>query len=167
MHDAARRVRPAGQHRQRHRPDPTVELYRVGRGRRRGEGGSGVWVDVPAPYDGGGREVWEECGQRDLAGPGDDVAVRGVPGASSRSFARPCADNLRCQFFLRTTDEEVEKYLKIFTFIRAVEIEGIMQDHKVRQAVVLVPNFFTNRFSHRRTRRTVSRRRSSPPKPPS
>ncbi|KAL7336507.1 hypothetical protein BJY59DRAFT_706903 [Rhodotorula toruloides] len=71
------------------------------------------------------------------------------------------------QFFLRTTDEEVEKYLKIFTFIRVVEIEGIMQDHKVRQAVVLVPNFFTNRFSHRRTRRTVSRRRSSPPRPPS
>ncbi|EMS24167.1 tyrosyl-trna synthetase [Rhodotorula toruloides NP11] len=34
------------------------------------------------------------------------------------------------QFFLRTTDEEVEKYLKIFTFIRVVEIEGIMQDHK-------------------------------------
>ncbi|GAA6021798.1 hypothetical protein JCM10207_002064 [Rhodosporidiobolus poonsookiae] len=34
------------------------------------------------------------------------------------------------QFFLRTTDEEVEKYLKIFSFIRVVEIEGIMQDHK-------------------------------------
>lgn len=36
------------------------------------------------------------------------------------------------QFFLRTTDEEVEKYLRIFTFIRVVELEGIMQDHKVR-----------------------------------
>ncbi|POY71097.1 putative Tyrosine--tRNA ligase [Rhodotorula taiwanensis] len=35
------------------------------------------------------------------------------------------------QFFLRTTDEEVEKYLRIFTFIRIVELEGIMQDHKV------------------------------------
>ncbi|GAA5906980.1 hypothetical protein JCM6882_000018 [Rhodosporidiobolus microsporus] len=34
------------------------------------------------------------------------------------------------QFFLRTTDEEVEKYLKIFTFIRVVELEGIMHDHK-------------------------------------
>ncbi|GAA5871324.1 hypothetical protein JCM3774_000910 [Rhodotorula dairenensis] len=34
------------------------------------------------------------------------------------------------QFFLRTTDEEVEKYLRIFTFIRVVELEGIMQDHK-------------------------------------
>ncbi|GAA5989968.1 hypothetical protein JCM11641_002931 [Rhodosporidiobolus odoratus] len=36
------------------------------------------------------------------------------------------------QFFLRTTDEEVEKYLKIFTFIRVVELEGIMQDHKAQ-----------------------------------
>ena len=36
------------------------------------------------------------------------------------------------QFFLRTTDEEVEKYLKIFTFIRVVELKGIMEDHKVR-----------------------------------
>ncbi|GAA5929193.1 tyrosine--tRNA ligase MSY1 [Sporobolomyces koalae] len=36
------------------------------------------------------------------------------------------------QFFLRTTDEEVEKYLKIFTFIRVVELDGIMQDHKVQ-----------------------------------
>ncbi|GAA5824508.1 hypothetical protein JCM11251_000452 [Rhodosporidiobolus azoricus] len=34
------------------------------------------------------------------------------------------------QFFLRTADEEVEKYLKIFTFIRVVELEGIMHDHK-------------------------------------
>ncbi|GAA5879597.1 hypothetical protein JCM16303_003267 [Sporobolomyces ruberrimus] len=34
------------------------------------------------------------------------------------------------QFFLRTTDEEVEKYLKIFTFIRVVELKGIMEDHK-------------------------------------
>ncbi|GAA5913037.1 tyrosine--tRNA ligase MSY1 [Sporobolomyces salmoneus] len=36
------------------------------------------------------------------------------------------------QFFLRTTDEEVEKYLKIFTFIRVVEIKGIMEDHKAQ-----------------------------------
>lgn len=36
------------------------------------------------------------------------------------------------QFFLRTTDEEVERYLKIFTFIRVVELDGIMHDHKVR-----------------------------------
>ncbi|GAA5936354.1 hypothetical protein JCM10213_000291, partial [Rhodosporidiobolus nylandii] len=36
------------------------------------------------------------------------------------------------QFFLRTTDEEVEKYLKIFTFIRVVELEGIMHDHKAQ-----------------------------------
>ncbi|GAA5881568.1 hypothetical protein JCM1840_003446 [Sporobolomyces johnsonii] len=36
------------------------------------------------------------------------------------------------QFFLRTTDEEVEKYLKIFTFIRVVELQGIMQDHKAQ-----------------------------------
>ncbi|GAA6063081.1 hypothetical protein JCM10212_003139 [Sporobolomyces blumeae] len=34
------------------------------------------------------------------------------------------------QFFLRTTDEEVEKYLKIFTFIRVVELKGIMEEHK-------------------------------------
>ncbi|GAA6017256.1 hypothetical protein JCM8202_005966 [Rhodotorula sphaerocarpa] len=34
------------------------------------------------------------------------------------------------QFFLRTSDEEVEKYLRIFTFIRVVELEGIMHDHK-------------------------------------
>ncbi|GAA6005521.1 hypothetical protein JCM11491_003671 [Sporobolomyces phaffii] len=36
------------------------------------------------------------------------------------------------QFFLRTTDEEVEKYLKIFTFIRVVELKGIMEDHKAQ-----------------------------------
>ncbi|GAA5925640.1 hypothetical protein JCM1841_004794 [Sporobolomyces salmonicolor] len=36
------------------------------------------------------------------------------------------------QFFLRTTDEEVEKYLKIFTFIRVIELQGIMQDHKAQ-----------------------------------
>ncbi|GAA6051084.1 hypothetical protein JCM3770_004704 [Rhodotorula araucariae] len=36
------------------------------------------------------------------------------------------------QFFLRTTDEEVEKYLKIFTFIRVVEIDGIMHDHRAQ-----------------------------------
>ncbi|BGP49085.1 tyrosyl-tRNA synthetase [Rhodotorula kratochvilovae] len=36
------------------------------------------------------------------------------------------------QFFLRTTDEEAEKYLKIFTFIRVVEIEGIMHDHRAQ-----------------------------------
>lgn len=37
------------------------------------------------------------------------------------------------QFFLRTTDEEVHKYLKIFSFIRVIEIEGIMADHTVRR----------------------------------
>ncbi|GAA5958925.1 hypothetical protein JCM21900_005414 [Sporobolomyces salmonicolor] len=36
------------------------------------------------------------------------------------------------QFFLRTTDEEVEKYLRIFTFIRVMELQGIMQDHKAQ-----------------------------------
>ena len=36
------------------------------------------------------------------------------------------------QFFLRTTDDEVDKYLRIFTFMRIGEIEGIMYDHKVR-----------------------------------
>ncbi len=35
------------------------------------------------------------------------------------------------QFFLRTTDEEVLKYLKIFTFIRVVEMKGIMEEHNV------------------------------------
>jgi tyrosyl-tRNA synthetase len=51
-----------------------------------------------------------------------------------RQGGRPVELTLRgLQFFLRTTDEEVEKYLKIFTFIRVVEIEGIMQDHKVRR----------------------------------
>ncbi|GAA5905407.1 hypothetical protein JCM8208_004270 [Rhodotorula glutinis] len=34
------------------------------------------------------------------------------------------------QFFLRTTDDEVEKYLRIFTFMRIGEIEGILYDHK-------------------------------------
>ncbi|GAA5852968.1 hypothetical protein JCM8547_004751 [Rhodosporidiobolus lusitaniae] len=34
------------------------------------------------------------------------------------------------QFFLRTADDEVERYLKIFTFIRVIELEGIMHDHK-------------------------------------
>ncbi|SGY13398.1 BQ5605_C010g05852 [Microbotryum silenes-dioicae] len=34
------------------------------------------------------------------------------------------------QFFLRTTDEEVHKYLKIFTFVRVIELEAIMADHK-------------------------------------
>ncbi|GAA5852213.1 hypothetical protein JCM9279_006934 [Rhodotorula babjevae] len=34
------------------------------------------------------------------------------------------------QFFLRTTDDEVDKYLRIFTFMRIGEIEGIMYDHK-------------------------------------
>ncbi|GAA6034572.1 hypothetical protein JCM8097_005403 [Rhodosporidiobolus ruineniae] len=36
------------------------------------------------------------------------------------------------QFFLRTTDEEVEKYLKIFTFIRVGELDGLMHDHKAQ-----------------------------------
>ncbi|KAM0749492.1 hypothetical protein T439DRAFT_50916 [Meredithblackwellia eburnea MCA 4105] len=34
------------------------------------------------------------------------------------------------QFFLRTTDDEVLKYLKIFTFIRVEELDGIMADHR-------------------------------------
>ncbi|KPV71805.1 uncharacterized protein RHOBADRAFT_40149 [Rhodotorula graminis WP1] len=38
------------------------------------------------------------------------------------------------QFFLRTTDDEVDKYLRIFTFMRIGEIEGIMYDHKARLA---------------------------------
>lgn len=45
-----------------------------------------------------------------------------------------CACGIRLdvvQFFLRTTDDEVHKYLKIFTFIRVVELDAIMQDHKV------------------------------------
>lgn len=36
------------------------------------------------------------------------------------------------QFFLRTTDEEVLRYLKIFSFIRVIEMPGIMQEHAVR-----------------------------------
>lgn len=40
------------------------------------------------------------------------------------------------QFFLRTTDEEVHKYLKIFTFIRVVELDGIMAEHKVCRRLV-------------------------------
>lgn len=39
---------------------------------------------------------------------------------------------LLSQFFLRTTDEELLKYLKIFTFVRVIETEYIMADHKVR-----------------------------------
>ncbi|KAL8292023.1 hypothetical protein RQP46_001489 [Phenoliferia psychrophenolica] len=34
------------------------------------------------------------------------------------------------QFFLRTTDDDVLKYLKIFSFIRVVELHGIIADHK-------------------------------------
>ncbi|SCV69942.1 BQ2448_1336 [Microbotryum intermedium] len=34
------------------------------------------------------------------------------------------------QFFLRTTDDEVHKYLKIFTFVRVIELEAIMADHR-------------------------------------
>lgn len=36
------------------------------------------------------------------------------------------------QFFLRTSDEDVLKYLKIFTFIRVVELESIMEEHKTK-----------------------------------
>lgn len=32
---------------------------------------------------------------------------------------------------MRTTDEELLKYLKIFTFIRVVEMKGIMEEHNV------------------------------------
>lgn len=39
------------------------------------------------------------------------------------------------QFFLRTSDEEVLKYLKIFTFIRVVEMKGIMEEHNVSLAI--------------------------------
>ncbi|KAI5481225.1 tyrosyl-trna synthetase [Pseudohyphozyma bogoriensis] len=35
------------------------------------------------------------------------------------------------QFFIKTSDDDVLKYLKLFTFIRVVELEGIMHDHKV------------------------------------
>ncbi|KAK8847675.1 tyrosine-tRNA ligase [Kwoniella newhampshirensis] len=34
------------------------------------------------------------------------------------------------QFFLRTTDEDVEKYLKLFTFLPLDEIENVMRDHQ-------------------------------------
>ncbi|KAK4054143.1 tyrosyl-tRNA synthetase [Microbotryomycetes sp. JL201] len=34
------------------------------------------------------------------------------------------------QFFLRSTDAEVERYLKVFTFIRPIELESILQEHK-------------------------------------
>jgi tyrosyl-tRNA synthetase len=47
------------------------------------------------------------------------------------TFRRADPTSLESQFFLRTTDEEVHKYLKIFSFIRVIEIEGIMADHKV------------------------------------
>lgn len=35
------------------------------------------------------------------------------------------------QFFYRTSDEEVLKYLKIFTFVRTIELEAIWEEHKV------------------------------------
>ncbi|KAK4054358.1 tyrosyl-tRNA synthetase [Microbotryomycetes sp. JL221] len=34
------------------------------------------------------------------------------------------------QFFLRASDTEVEKYLKVFTFIRPVELDAIVHEHK-------------------------------------
>ncbi|KAM0789575.1 hypothetical protein ACM66B_000384 [Microbotryomycetes sp. NB124-2] len=34
------------------------------------------------------------------------------------------------QFFLRSSDAEVERYLKVFTFIRPIEIDAILQEHK-------------------------------------
>ncbi|WWD21766.1 tyrosine-tRNA ligase [Kwoniella shandongensis] len=34
------------------------------------------------------------------------------------------------QFFLRTTDEDVEKYLKLFTFLPLEEINSVMRDHQ-------------------------------------
>lgn len=43
--------------------------------------------------------------------------------------------DLCLQFFLRTSDEEVLKYLKIFTFIRVVEMGGIMEEHNVSTQV--------------------------------
>lgn len=43
------------------------------------------------------------------------------------------------QFFYRTSDEEVLKYLKIFTFIRTVELEAIWQEHKVSSPLFAKP----------------------------
>ncbi|KAK4703983.1 tyrosyl-tRNA synthetase, partial [Phenoliferia sp. Uapishka_3] len=38
------------------------------------------------------------------------------------------------QFFLRTTDDDVLKYLKIFSFIRVIELHGIIADHTSQPA---------------------------------
>lgn len=72
--------------------------------------GNAVWLDpgMTSPFD----FYQVSLHVRFLAGP------RGLSG-------RPA------QFFLRTTDDDVLKYLKIFSFIRVIELHGIIADHKV------------------------------------
>jgi tyrosyl-tRNA synthetase len=36
------------------------------------------------------------------------------------------------QFFLRTTDADVEKYLKMFTLLPVEEIDAIVQEHEIQ-----------------------------------
>lgn len=38
------------------------------------------------------------------------------------------------QFFLRTADADVEKYLKLFTFLPIAEIRGIMEEHRLDES---------------------------------
>lgn len=74
-----------------------------------------------------GNAIWLDPG---MTSPFELYQVRplSLKSARYRFLTRDC---LLLQFFLRTSDEEVEKYLRIFTFIRVVELEGIMHDHKV------------------------------------
>ena len=41
------------------------------------------------------------------------------------------------QFFIRSTDEDVEKYLRLFTLLPLERIDEIMAEHNVSQAYVL------------------------------
>lgn len=50
------------------------------------------------------------------------------------------------QFFIRTADADVERYLKLFTFLSIPEIRGIMEDHRLDESKGLAQKKLASEF---------------------
>jgi tyrosyl-tRNA synthetase len=67
--------------------------------------------------------------------------------------------NLTHKFFLKTTDEDVGKYLKMLTLLPVSQIEEILLQHNVRQFVHALPNLshvFQNKPELRKAQRLLA-----------
>lgn len=93
--------------------------------------GTSLWTHHPAVDDKFGRKVWEKRRERRLARREDDECVGFLSGENTILCKRvPGGAHVGGrQYFLRTPDADLEKLLRLFTFLPLPTIEQRLYEH--------------------------------------